>query len=34
MAEQLTVHNPTGYPPKIGGKRLAPRPQSLQDKTL
>ena len=34
MAERLTVLNPTGYPPKIVGKRLAPRPQSLEGKTL
>jgi hypothetical protein len=34
MAERLTVLNPTGYPPKVVGKRLAPRPQSLQGKTL
>jgi hypothetical protein len=34
MAERVTVHNPTGYPPKVVGKRLAPRLQSLQGKTL
>jgi hypothetical protein len=34
MAEKLTVFNPTGYPPKVVGKRLAPRSQSLEGKTL
>ena len=34
MAEKLTVFNPTGYPPKVVGKRLASRPQSLDGKTL
>ena len=34
MAERLTVLNPTGYPPKVVGKRLAPRPQNLNGKTL
>jgi hypothetical protein len=34
MAERLTVHNPIGYPPKVVGKRLASRPQSLEGKTL
>ena len=34
MAERLTVLNPIGYPPKVVGKRLAPRPQSLDGKTL
>ena len=32
--EPLTVHDPRGYPPKVTGKRLAPRPQSLDGKTL
>jgi hypothetical protein len=30
----LTVHDPRGYPPKVTGKRLAARPQSLDGKTL
>jgi hypothetical protein len=30
----LTVHDPRGYPPKVTGKRLAPRLQSLNGKTL
>ena len=34
MAERLTVPDPTGYPPKVVGKRLASRPQSLDGKTL
>jgi hypothetical protein len=34
MAERLAVHDPRGYPPKVVGKRLAPRPQSLDGKTL
>jgi hypothetical protein len=34
MAEKLTVHDPRGYPPKVTGKRLANRPQSLDGKTL
>ena len=31
---RLTVHDPRGYPPKVIGKRLAARPQSLVGKTL
>ena len=34
MAERLTVLDPTGYPPKVVGKRLAPRLQSLDGKTI
>ena len=34
MAEKLTVHDPRGYPPKVAGKPLAPRLQSLDGKTL
>ncbi len=34
MSGRLTVHDPRGYPPKVIGKRLAPRPQSLDGKTL
>ena len=26
MSEKLTVHDPRGFPPKVTGKRLAPRP--------
>jgi len=34
MAERVTVHDPRGYPPKVTGKRLAPRLQSLDGKTV
>ena len=34
MSDRLTVHDPRGYPPKVVGKRLANRPQSLNGKTL
>lgn len=34
MAEKLTVLDPRGYPPKVTGKRLAPRLQSLEGKTI
>ena len=30
----LTVHDPRGYPPKVTGKRLAPRPESLNGKRV
>ena len=30
----LTVNDPRGYPPKVTGKRLAARPQSLNGNTL
>src|SRR5271169_1432314 len=34
MAELLTVHDPRGYPPKVAGKRLAPRPEGLDGKLI
>jgi len=34
MAELLTVHDPRGYPPKVVGKRLAERPESLDGKLV
>jgi hypothetical protein len=34
MPDKLTVHDPRGYPPKIAGKRLAPRLQALDGKVL
>ena len=36
MAEgqQLSVFNPMGYPPKVTGKRLAPRLEGLDGKTV
>jgi hypothetical protein len=30
----LVVHDPRGYPPKVTGKRLAPRPESLAGKRV
>jgi hypothetical protein len=30
----VTVHDPRGYPPKVEGKRLAPRLQSLDGKLV
>ena len=34
MTELLSVHNPCGYPPKVTGKRLANRLQSLDGKVV
>ena len=34
MAEKITVHDPRGYAPKVQGKRLAPRLESLNGKNL
>jgi hypothetical protein len=34
MAEHVTVHDPRGYPPKVTGKRLAPRSESLDGKLV
>jgi len=34
MAEKITVHDPRGYPPKVVGKRLANRLQSLDGKVV
>ena len=34
MSELLTVHDPRGYPPKVIGKRLAPRLKSLEGKVI
>ena len=34
MADKLTVHDPRGYPPKVTGKRLAPRLENLDGKVL
>jgi hypothetical protein len=31
---KLTVHDPRGYPPKVSGKRMAPRPESLDGKLV
>jgi hypothetical protein len=34
MSNLLTVHDPRGYPPKVTGKRLAPRLESLDGKVV
>ena len=34
MSERLTVHDPRGYPPKVVGKRLSPRLDSLDGKVV
>ena len=34
MADGIIVHDPRGYPPKVTGKRLAQRPESLDGKTV
>ena len=34
MARTITVHDPRGFPPKIIGKRLAPRLDSLDGKII
>src|SRR5437762_1138048 len=34
MPNQIVVHNPVGYPPKVSGKSLAPRVDSLDGKTV
>ena len=34
MAEQLTVHDPRGYPPNVTGKPLASRLEALEGKNV
>jgi hypothetical protein len=34
MTHTLTVHDPSGYPPKVVGRRLAPRLPALEGKTV
>ena len=34
MSGLITVHDPRGYPPKVTGKRLAPRLPSLDGKVV
>lgn len=34
MTQKLTVMDPRGYPPKVQGKRLANRPETLDGKVL
>lgn len=34
MTATIRVHDPRGYPPKVTGKRLAPRLESLDGKVI
>ena len=34
MSSKITVMDPRGYPPKVEGKRLANRPESLDGKVV
>ncbi len=34
MSDKFTVHDPRGYPPKVTGKRLAKRLDTLENKTV
>jgi len=34
MSTQMVVHNPMGYPPKVAGKALAPRLDTLNGRTV
>ena len=34
MSEKISVHDPRGFAPKVTGKRLAPRLQSLDGKVV
>ena len=34
MTRQMLVHNPVGYPPKVAGKALAPRLDTLNGRTV
>lgn len=34
MTEKIVVHNPMGYPPKVVGKRMAPRLDTLEGKRV
>jgi hypothetical protein len=34
MSNKIKVYNPQGYPPKITGRGMAPRPASLAGKTV
>ena len=34
MSAKVVVHNPMGYPPKVSGKPLAPRLDSLDGRTV
>ena len=34
MGQKITVHNPMGYPPKVVGKEMAPRVETLDGKVV
>ena len=34
MSEKIKLHDPRGYPPKVVGKQLAPRLQTLDGKVV
>ena len=34
MSQKIVVHDPRGYPPKVTGKRLAPRLAALDGKVV
>jgi hypothetical protein len=34
LSEKIVVFDPTGYPPKVRGKALAPRLDTLTGKTM
>ena len=34
MSNKIAVHDPRGFPPKVSGKRLAPRLESLDGKVV
>jgi hypothetical protein len=34
MAQELTVHSPIGFPPKVVGKRMNPSLETLNGKTV
>jgi hypothetical protein len=34
MSDKIRVHDPRGYPPKVEGKRLAPRLERLDGKVI
>jgi hypothetical protein len=34
MPEKITVHDPTGYPPRVDPRPMAPRLDSLDGKTI
>jgi hypothetical protein len=34
MSDRIAVHDPRGYPPKITGKRLAPRLETMDGKLI